>query len=110
MQTHSVSRAVISMWTILLVLSVLAASSPVPAPAPDPAPVAMPDPAPEPIDPELAAVLSGNLNLACANGCAAASSAQQTDVNANAATVGSAAKPVHLLGAVMIVGALLAAL
>ncbi|KAI6119016.1 hypothetical protein EDD16DRAFT_1519572 [Pisolithus croceorrhizus] len=110
MRTHSVSRAVISVWTILLVLSVLAASSPVPDPAPDPAPIAMPDPAPEPIDPGLAAVISNNLNLACANGCAAASSAQQVELNANAATVGSAVKPVHLFGAVIIVGALLAAL
>lgn len=104
MQTRSVSRGIISLWTILLIFSVLAASSPVP----DPAPVAMPDPAPEPIDSGVAAVLSSNLNLGCANGCAAASSAQQ--LSANAATVGSAAKPVHLFGAVLIVGALLAAL
>lgn len=96
MQTHTVSRAIISLWATLLVFSVLAASSPIPAP--------------EPIDPGTASVLSSNLNLACTDGCPAASSAQQLEANAAMVRHGSAAKPVHLLGAVLIIGALLTAL
>ncbi|KAL4064733.1 hypothetical protein V8B97DRAFT_1300607 [Scleroderma yunnanense] len=96
MQTHTVSRAVISLWMTLLALAVLVASSPAPAPAP------------EPIDPSLASVIASNLNLGCINGCEAASSAQQ--LNTNAAIAGSVMSPLHLLGTVAVVGAVLAAL
>ncbi|KAG6329857.1 hypothetical protein ID866_9232, partial [Astraeus odoratus] len=92
------SRTLVSLWVTLLALVTLAASSP--------APVAAPEPVPEPIDSSLASVVASNLNLACINGCEAASSAQQLDTNA--AITASAASPIHLLGVTAIVGSALA--
>ena len=97
-----------------LTLSVLVVSSPVP------------EPEPAPIDPNIASVISSNLNLACQHGCSASSSAEQlvscplppkpctmlTDEplqNKNAA-LGSAVSPLSVFGGLVLASGVLAAI
>ncbi|KAN0076733.1 hypothetical protein V8E55_010588 [Tylopilus felleus] len=93
MYAHSTSRAVFCFWITLLAMAALAISSPVP------------EPEPVPIDPNLAAVLSSNRNLACQHGCPAASSAQQLNKNA---ALGSAVSPLSVFGGLIVASGVLA--
>ncbi|KAH7909512.1 hypothetical protein BJ138DRAFT_1155070 [Hygrophoropsis aurantiaca] len=101
MYTTTNTRCVLSLWMILALTALVAAS---PAPAPVPAPIA--DPEPAPIDPALAALITSNLNLGCVHGCPAADSAREAQANAALST----SQPLTLLGAMVLTGGMLAAL
>ncbi|KAG2153200.1 hypothetical protein DEU56DRAFT_472310 [Suillus clintonianus] len=81
----SVTLRITSFWVVLFAISALAAASP--------------------IDPDLASLITSNLNLNCVHGCQAANSSQQ--LNTNFAMTSASSPNSFVLGAILLAGGVL---
>ncbi|KAG1737902.1 uncharacterized protein EDB91DRAFT_1139687 [Suillus paluster] len=83
----SVTLRILSLWVVLFGISAMVAASPAP------------------IAPELASLITSNMNLNCIHGCEAANSTQQ--LNTNVALTSASSPNSFVLGAILLAGGVL---
>ncbi|KAG0708619.1 hypothetical protein DFH29DRAFT_891143 [Suillus ampliporus] len=82
----SVTLRILSFWVVLFAMSAMVAASPAP------------------IDPDLASLITSNMNLNCVHGCKAANSSQQLNTNF---ALTSASSPNSFVLAILLAGGVL---